>query len=32
MWTFEIAAEIADGRTLFAFTLKQFLKGEMRGC
>ncbi|KAM0691516.1 hypothetical protein Q7P36_010287 [Cladosporium allicinum] len=31
-WTFEIAAELADGRTLFALTLTQFLEGEMRGC
>jgi hypothetical protein len=31
-WTFEIAAELVDGRMLFAFTLTQFLKGEMRGC
>jgi hypothetical protein len=30
--TVEIAAELADGRTLFAFTLTQFLKGEMRDC
>jgi hypothetical protein len=30
--TVEIAAELADGRTLFAFTLTQFLKGGMRLC
>jgi hypothetical protein len=30
--TVEIAAELADGRTLFAFTLTQFLKGGMRDC
>jgi hypothetical protein len=31
-FTFEFAAELADGRALFAFTLTQFLKGGMRGC
>jgi hypothetical protein len=29
-WTFAIAAELPDGRTLFALTLTQFLKGGIR--
>jgi hypothetical protein len=31
-FTVEIAAELADGRTLFALSLTQFLEGERRLC
>lgn len=29
-WTFDVAAELPDGRTLFALTLTQFLNGRSR--
>lgn len=29
-WTFDVAAELPDGRTLFALTLTQFLNGRWR--
>jgi len=29
-WTFAVSAELADGRTLFAVTLTQYLKGGLR--